>query len=199
MERYQAQVRIQNRVMNALPKNFWDRTLHNFEPVSQDLKIAWETAAKYVAKKAWQIGINILFCGGYGTGKTHLAAGVVSEAIAKGSVGAFVTSTSLSGSIQEITQKFKELRSVELLAIDDVAGEQEHKIIMQQMFEMINYRYEAELGVVFTTNLAPRDFKDLMGERIWDRLAERTFICWIQDAKSYRERRREGYEEFMGL
>jgi len=197
MERYLSQVKIQQKIMNALPKNFWDRTFATFLPRTPDLKAALLAARKYTGKKAWKIGANLVFLGGYGTGKTHLAAAIVSDAISEGSTAAFVTSTSLTGSIQEISKKFEELKTIELVAIDDVAVEQENKIVMQKMFELINYRYEAELGTVMTSNLNPKEFKDLMGERIWDRLAERVFIAYIQDAESFRKQRRDEYVDWL--
>lgn len=197
MESYLRQVKIQQKIMNALPKNFWDRTFENFIPRTPDLKAALTTAEKFTRKKAWKIGANLVFLGGYGTGKTHLAAAIVSDAIARGSRAAFVTSTSLTGTIQEIAGKFEELKPIELVAIDDVAVEQENRIVMQHMFELINYRYEAELGTVMTSNMNPKQFKDLMGERIWDRLAERVFIAYIQDAESFRKQKRDEYVDWL--
>ena len=196
MEKYLRQIKIQQKIMNALPKNFWDRSFENFISRTPDLKAA-NTAKKFSEKKAWKIGANLVFLGGYGTGKTHLAAAIVSDAISRGSTAAFVTSTSLTGSIQEISARFEDLKTIELVAIDDVAVEQENKIVMQKMFELINYRYEAELGTVMTSNLNPKEFKDLMGERIWDRLAERVFIVYIQDAESFRKQKRDEYVDWL--
>jgi hypothetical protein len=61
MEKYLRQIKIQQKIMNALPKNFWDRSFENFISRTPDLKAAINTAKKFSEKKAWKIGANLVF------------------------------------------------------------------------------------------------------------------------------------------
>ncbi len=61
----------------------------------------------------------------------------------------------------------------------------------------MNYRYEAEKGTIITTNLSPKVLKDSLGDRIFNRVQERTAIVRISDVESYRKTRRKEYVEWI--
>ncbi len=73
-KKWRKQLELEKRVMESIPKKFWDRTFQNFEAVSEDLALALNITKKYVAKRAWEKGANIVISGKYGVGKTHLIA-----------------------------------------------------------------------------------------------------------------------------
>lgn len=196
--KWKLQLELNKKIMDTIPKKFWDKTLDNFKPYTKDLKAALNAAQRYVAKKAWSIGANLIFLGSYGVGKTHLAAGIVREAIKEGYTAAFIVASSLVfNNLDEIRETFKRLRDIDLVAIDDVSIETEHKFVLSEIFDLINYRYEAEKGLILTSNLQPNEFKKALGERILDRLLERSVFIKISDTESFRKKKRSEYLGWM--
>ncbi|MHC1587588.1 MAG: ATP-binding protein [Candidatus Syntropharchaeia archaeon] len=197
-ERWIKQVELERKVMDTIPKKFWDKRFANFQALSEDLTMALSAARKYAEKEAWTKGANLIILGGYGTGKTHLAAAITRKAIEKGYTAVFLTASSLVlGSIEEIQEKFRIIRDTDLVVIDDFSNEIEHKLALQEIFQLINYRYEAEKGMVITSNLNPAKLKEVLGDRIFDRIVERSVIVHIKDAESYRWKKRRKYLEWL--
>jgi len=111
---------------------------------------------------------------------------------------AFVTASQLRfGGYEEIENRFSLLESMDLLVIDDISNEMDNKLIAQHMFTLINYRYEAELGMVITTNLDLPGLRNSLGERIFDRLKERSAVVEINDVESFRGVKRSEYLGWM--
>ena len=77
------------------PRGLWTRTLESFLPHDKSTEKALELSGKYVEQRAWRTGASLVFLGGYGTGKTHLAAGILIEAARMGENVAFSTASSL--------------------------------------------------------------------------------------------------------
>ena len=84
MEKYLRQIKIQQKIMNALPKNFWDRSFENFISRTPDLKAAITTARKFSEKKALEDRSEPGLSRRIRHRKTHLAAAIVSDAISRG-------------------------------------------------------------------------------------------------------------------
>ncbi len=195
---WRKQIELERKVMDSVPKKFWDKSFLNFNAHSADLSFALEISKKYAHKRAWKSGANLVLLGKYGVGKTHLAASIIRQATSDGDNAILSTASSFAnGDIKKIRERFKEIRGVDLVAIDDFSVETSHKMIAQEIFELINYRYESEMGMVITTNLSPNELKNSLGDRIFDRVQERTVMVEISDAESYRKRRRKGYVEWM--
>lgn len=66
----------------------------------------------------------------------------------------------------------KELKSVDLLLVDDLAAAKGSEWVEEQTYRLINGRYEAMLPTIFTTNLAVSELREAIGDRIASRLAE---------------------------
>lgn len=65
-----------------------------------------------------------------------------------------------------------QLRTVDLLLIDDLAAAKGSEWVEEQTYRLINGRYEAMLPTIFTTNLALNELREAIGDRIASRLAE---------------------------
>lgn len=178
-------------VMWIIPRKFWDRTFGNFEVLSEDLALALSMAKKYVEKQIWKQGANLILLGPYGTGKTHLAAAITREAIVRHSTAVFITAPTIH------QMNFNTVKDVDLLTIDDISSETNDKETLKKLFLTINYRYEAEKGIVITSNLSLERFKKIFGSRIFDRLYERSVFVVIKDTSSYRKRKREQYLDWL--
>jgi len=176
------------------PRGLWTRTLESFQPHDKSTEKALELSGKYVEQRAWRIGASLVFLGGYGTGKTHLAAGILIEAARMGEDVAFSTASSLRmGSFNQIDGLFAEIKGKDLLVIDDFSNETENRTTNHRIFELLNHRYEDERGTIITSNLGIEDFSQTVGARIFDRLTERALIVELEGTQSYRERKRASY------
>jgi len=66
------------------------------------------------------------------------------------------------------------LGAVDLLHIDDLGAENQTDWVLEQLYSIVNSRYEAQRAIIATTNLMPDQLAERLGERTVSRLAE---IC----------------------
>jgi DNA replication protein DnaC len=71
-------------------------------------------------------------------------------------------------------QLFERLTSVDLLHIDDLGAEKSSEWVLEQLYALINERYEARRPILVTTNLDQAELEQQIGERTVSRLVE---IC----------------------
>ena len=126
-------------------------------------------------------GRGIWFMGDVGTGKTTLAMLVSAYAL---QAGRSVAIYSLPRLLSELRKTFEEssdlsylqlldgLATVDLLHIDDVGAERTSPWVLEQLYSIVNSRYEDEKAVVITTNLDHEALRDQIGERTVSRLVE---------------------------
>jgi DNA replication protein DnaC len=69
---------------------------------------------------------------------------------------------------------FERLTSVDLLHIDDLGAEKSSDWVLEQLYALVNERYEAQRSIVVTTNLDEEALRSQIGERTVSRLVE---IC----------------------
>jgi DNA replication protein DnaC len=124
-------------------------------------------------------GRGLWFMGPVGTGKTTLAM-LVSNAALK--AGRSVAIYSLPDLLRKIRQTFDDgshedlfdrLTSVHLLHIDDIGAEQTTPWVLEELYSIVNARYEDELSMVITTNILDRAaLCEQVTERTVSRLTE---------------------------
>jgi len=133
----------------------------------------------------------LLLEGGYGCGKTHLAAAIANEAVNRGVPTLFITVPDLLDSLRfayndpETTfeQRFEEIRSADLLVLDDFGTQNATAWAQEKLFQIINYRYINKLATVITTNLT----LDEIEGRIRSRLQDADFVNYVKiSASDYR-------------
>lgn len=142
-------------------------------------------------------GRGLWFFGSVGTGKTTLAMLVSSHAL---EAGHSVAIYSLPRLLAEIRTTFDDdrgnsytglldrLTSVDLLQIDDVGAEKTTDWVLEQLYAIINARYENERSVIITTNLERDELAEQINERTVSRLEEMCEVLplWGTDARRQR-------------
>jgi DNA replication protein DnaC len=124
-------------------------------------------------------GRGLWFMGPVGTGKTTLAMLVTQAALAAGRSAARY---SLPGLLSQIRKTFADdshndlldrLVAVDLLHIDDIGAEQSTPWVLEELYSIINARYEEQRSVVITTNILDREtLCQQITERTVSRLTE---------------------------
>jgi DNA replication protein DnaC len=126
-------------------------------------------------------GRGIWFRGDVGTGKTTLAMLVSAEALRNGHSVAIYSLPRLLGMLREtfddesegsLSDLLDRLASVELLHIDDVGAEQSSPWVLEQLYTIVNTRYEDSRAIVLTTNLDMPALREQIGDRTVSRLVE---------------------------
>jgi DNA replication protein DnaC len=119
--------------------------------------------------------------GNVGTGKTTLAMLVSRAALDAGrSVAIYslprllaeIRTTFDEGSERSYVELLDRLAAVDLLHVDDVGAERTSPWVLEQLYSLINARYEDERSLVITTNIAPEALPDQIGGRTVSRLTE---------------------------
>jgi len=129
-----------------------------------------------------QTGRGLWFMGQVGTGKTTLAM-LVSKAALE--AGCSVAIYSLPRLLNEIRDTHRAERShvdlldrltaVDLLHIDDVGAERTTDWVLEELYSIVNGRYEDQRSIVLTTNILDRE---ALCEQISDRTVSRlTEMC----------------------
>jgi DNA replication protein DnaC len=158
------------------------------EPVPHIWPAAVTAVRRYCARieEKLDAGDGLWMFGGHGTGKTTLAMIVSKAALDLGrSVAIYSVPRLLSeirrtfddGSELTQTQLIDRLAAVDLLHLDDVGAEQTSDWVLEQLYAIVNARYEAEKSIVLTTNLTELDeLNDQIGRRTVSRLEE---VCEV--------------------
>lgn len=164
----------------AIPSRFMDRTLENYRTDLEGQQRALRVANRYVNN--WhenkKLGTSLIFCGHHGTGKTHLAIGIVRKVLEFGDVAAFTHVLEYTRAIKqswndrnepEVMQQFI---SPDLLVIDEVGHQYGSDAERLMLFDLINARYMESKPMILITNLMLPQLKEFLDERAQDRLRE---------------------------
>jgi DNA replication protein DnaC len=152
-------------------------------PVSEMQGPAVDLTRTYVRKLDERLdqGRGLWFFGGVGTGKTTLAMLVSAAALAAGRSVAIYSLPRLLAEIRETFESDREgsythlmdrLTEVDLLHLDDVGAEKTSPWVLEQLYSIVNARYEAERSMLITTNLEVSELVAQIGARTVSRLEE---------------------------
>ena len=186
------------RERSGLSKRMRGYTLSNFRPtISNAAGRARVKVDGYL--ESWdenrEAGKGLYFCGGVGTGKTHLAVAVMNELMRKKRVPSlFVTVPELLDNLRETYNKpgrnldewMDAVQNAEFLVLDDLGSERPTEWVKERIFVIVNHRYREALPTVFTSNVGPKDLAEQLGERTASRIIA---MCdWIAlEGDDYRE------------
>lgn len=127
-------------------------------------------------------GRGLWLFGDTGTGKTTLAMLVSKAALEAGHSVAVYSLPKLLARIRRTYDSepggdsylafFERLTSVDLLHIDDLGAEKRSDWVLEQLYALINERYEAQRSVLLTTNLPHEELEEQIGSRTVSRLSQ---------------------------
>ena len=148
----------------------------------QDLVGAYNKAMTFAEQPhGW-----LLFTGGYGCGKTHLAAAIANQRLEKGQSAIFVVVPDLLDHLRttfgpnseaSFDELFDEVRNTSLLILDDLGVQSATPWAQEKLFQILNHRYNGQLPTVLTTNQRMEDLDPRLRSRLQDfRLVERIKI-----------------------
>ena len=158
-----------------------DLTFETFKPrgrkglgelQAQSLEWAFNHARQYAAAlDGW-----LLLQGGYGSGKTHLAAAIANFAVGMGVPTLFLTVPDLLDTLRfaydstdtTFEERFEQIRNAELLVLDDFGTQNATGWAQEKLFQIINYRYINKLPLVVTTNLVLDEIEARVRSRLQD-------------------------------
>jgi len=131
---------------------------HGLPPDKQaNLRWAYDEARTFAENpEGW-----LILKGGYGCGKTHLVAAIANNCVERGQPVLFITVPDLLDHLRAsfapsspagYNTRFEEVRTAPVLILDDLGTESSTPWAQEKLFQIFNYRYNARLPTVITTN-----------------------------------------------
>jgi DNA replication protein DnaC len=127
------------------------------------------------------VGRGLWIQGDIGTGKTTLAMLISKTALDASRSVAIYSLPRLLNLLRESMDSetgmldfMDRLTAVDLLHLDDLGAEHQTEWVLEQLYSIVNARYEAQRAIVATTNLMPDELSERLGARTVSRLVE---IC----------------------
>ena len=187
----------------AIPARFIGRNFDNFHATTDAHRKALSIAREFAEGFSGHLnrGSCLVFSGGPGTGKSHLAASIL-QAILPAHVGVYTTFMGMIRLIRETwhptslrreSEVLADLGSVPLLVLDEIGvqygTEAEHTLL----FEVMDRRYRDQMPTILLTNQDKDGFRRFVGDRVYDRMTETA--RWVNfDWPSYRTQARKEFQ-----
>lgn len=136
----------------------------------------------------------LVLAGSNGCGKTHLAVSIAKRCLDEGLITLFAVVPDLLDYLRSTfspraeecyDEAFLKMREADLLILDDLGAEANTPWAQEKLFQLLNYRYNARLATVLTTNNV--DFAGIEN-RIRSRLMDRHLVrvVTMDDAQDFR-------------
>lgn len=174
-----------------------DRTFASFDLRKEEglgagelrsLEKAFSAAQAYARRpQGW-----LVFMGPYGSGKTHLAAAIANYQADLGRELIFVVLPDLLDHLRaafspasgvSLDRRFEEVRTSPLLILDDLGTQSTTAWVKEKLYQLFNYRYNAELPTVITTSLTMEEWDPRLKSRLLD---EQLCDIYSIDVPAYR-------------
>ena len=143
------------------------------KPKQLNLKRAYDWSVDYAKEpKGW-----LIIKGGYGCGKTHLAAAIANYRLSMGHPVLFVSTPDLldhlraayaPGATVSYDQRFDQVRNAPMLILDDLGTQSNSDWAVEKLYQIFNHRYNARLPTIVTTNQEIDSFESRIRSRLED-------------------------------
>ena len=151
-----------------IPSKYRDAKLEDFTRVQRDA--VWAARDKAQGLYVW---------GPVGTGKTHLAAAVLNGELERGLPGYWMV---VPDWLEDIRATFNTTDSAidvmdrplytRLLVMDDLGVEKPSAWVQEQLYRLVNGRYQAGRETIITSNASLAELAERIGDRTCSRIAE---------------------------
>ena len=185
-----------NRELADIPLRFVSSSFDNYIAVSPEQKRALSTAQRFVDnhEAVFAAGSTLTFCGGPGTGKTHLACAIASRWLDVGYTVAYVQVAELIRAIRETwntrsqteSSVSNRYRNTGLLILDEVGASFGGESERVQLFDLLDWRYRQLRPSLIVSNLNANGLQQALGPRTYDRLMQKGNTVVVFDWKSHR-------------
>ncbi len=162
-----------DQLQNLTFETFSSRGRIGIGPFQADsIERAFNQAQQFARKQqGW-----LIMQGGYGCGKTHLAAAIANESASLGIPALFITVPDVLDQLRfayqdpesTFEQRFEEIRRAPLLILDDFGTQNATEWAEEKLFQILNFRYTNRLPLVVTTNLPLDDIEPRIRSRLQD-------------------------------
>lgn len=195
IERKQAEREKIERYKRQAPERYWNESIDTYKTDTEERRKAKAKAESFIQAVKCGKFQTLIFLGAVGTGKTHLASGIIYECgglyrLAPAIVEEIRRAKSFSARETE-AEILDNYGSARLLVIDEIgrgvaAAEEQY-----MLYQIINERYNRRKPTVLISNQTKKDFLNYVGIAAADRLTESAQVVEFT-GKSYRgEIRRE--------
>ena len=155
----------------------------------QNLSKAYQTALEY----AKQLDGWLVFLGPNGCGKTHLAAAIGNHQLQKGNPVYFKVVPDLLDHLRSAfgpdsrstyDEIFERVKNAPLLILDDFGEQASTPWAQEKLYQVINYRYNAQLPTVITSCFSLEDIEMRISSRLADIRLSTSFNINVPDYRS---------------
>lgn len=166
-----------------MPLEYQTKGFSTFIQETDSQKAAFKLARRFVKgwEKAKAGGYGLLFLGGCGTGKTHLACAIMLELMERylfvypryykvNEIFSAVRSTYQTGVITNEEEMLKFFSSIQLLVIDEVGIQKGSEAEKRILFSILDNRVTSNKPTILMSNLGPKALAELLGDRLYDRV-----------------------------
>lgn len=206
------QLEFKERVKDLRKNGFPDADMMQWTFANDDMENEQITKAmkRYVENfdELKKQGKGLLLYGNVGRGKTYASCEVANALIDKGYSVLVTNFSRVLNTLQSTYEKQEYIDSLNeyaLLVIDDLGIERSTEYAKEQVYNVIDARYRANLPMIITTNLSIDMIKnptDIENGRIYDRIIERCFPIEVKGQNRRHKAVRETYgdmKELLGL
>lgn len=166
-----------------MPLEYQSKDFSTFITETESQRNALAMAKRFVNgwEKAKAGGYGLLFLGGCGTGKTHLACAIMLELLDKyacfypryykvSEIFSAVRNTWQPGATTNEEETIKFFSSIQLLVIDEVGVQKGSESEKRILFSILDNRVTSKKPTILMTNLGSKDCVFALGDRLYDRI-----------------------------
>lgn len=175
--------RKQRIIETRMPLEYQTKDFSTFITETESQRNALAMAKRFVNgwEKARAGGYGLLFLGGCGTGKTHLACAIMLELLDRyalfypryykvSEIFSAVRSTYQTGATTNEEETIKFFSSIQLLVIDEVGVQKGSESEKRILFSILDNRVTSKKPTILMTNLGIKDCGLVLGDRLYDRI-----------------------------
>lgn len=195
MERRQAEREKADRYKRQAPARYWNESIDTYRAETEAQAKALNATRDFITAVDCGAFCSLIFIGAVGTGKTHLALGIIRECgglyrLSPNIVEEFRRAKSFTAKESE-AEILDDYGGARLLVIDEIgrgvaAAEEQY-----MLYQIINERYNRRNPTILISNQSKKDFLNYVGIAAADRLTESAQVVEFTGKSHRGEIRRE--------